>query len=92
LCGLFGFVRNGNAKDKGISSAVLKELGIKSISRGKDSSGLAFIPLLENAVNPSPLSYKDSSQEKFLEFDNIVISKNLLLLLYVSQKFHSQVF
>lgn len=44
MCGIFGLVRNLDAVHPERASAVLVELGKLSVSRGRDSAGLAFIP------------------------------------------------
>lgn len=43
MCGIFGVVRNSADVAPERATAVLRELGIYSMERGKDSSGLAFI-------------------------------------------------
>lgn len=43
MCGIFGVVRNQFAVNPEKVTAVIAELGAHSVSRGRDSSGLAFI-------------------------------------------------
>lgn len=44
MCGIFGLVRNAGAPNPERATAVLVELGRHSVSRGRDSAGVAFIP------------------------------------------------
>jgi glutamine---fructose-6-phosphate transaminase (isomerizing) len=48
MCGIFGMVRNSEARYPERASAALIELGHLSVSRGRDSAGLAFIPKDDN--------------------------------------------
>lgn len=46
MCGIFGIVRNESADHPERATAVLTELGKRSVSRGRDSAGVAFIPMV----------------------------------------------
>lgn len=43
MCGIFGIIRNADDTHAERATAVLRELGIHSMERGRDSSGIAFI-------------------------------------------------
>jgi len=49
MCGIFGLVRNENADHPERATAVLAELGKRSVSRGRDSAGVAFIPMITSS-------------------------------------------
>lgn len=78
MCGIFGMVRNIEAPHYERASAALIELGRLAVERGKDSSGLAFIPRPDQA--PATVYLADAFQMKArsADLDGVIIVKDTL--------------
>lgn len=76
MCGIFGFVRNPNSTTA-VSTAVLKELGICSIERGRDSSGLALVPFSSESKDRISAPTKAEVSSTFANYENTYVYKDL---------------
>ena len=76
MCGIFGFVRNPNANTT-VATAVLKELGLRSIERGRDSSGLALVPYVRSDGGLVTAPTKEQMNANFVDFEGTYIYKDV---------------
>lgn len=76
MCGIFGMVRNIEALHYERASAALVELGRHAVERGKDSSGLAFIPRPDQAASTVYLASEFNMKARVADLDGVVIAKD----------------
>lgn len=76
MCGIFGMVRNNEALHYERASAALVELGRLAVERGRDSSGLAFIPRPDQAASTVYLATDFQMKSRSADLDGVVIVKD----------------
>lgn len=75
MCGLFGLVRNPGAKNPEWATAVIAELGEKATTRGRQGSGVAYIPV--DANSSTTPAQKMHAEARFTQVGGgIVINKD----------------
>lgn len=75
MCGIFGMVRNQSALHPEKASAVLIELGKKSVSRGRDSAGVAFVPPADLASQIARDATSHQTRSSVSDLDGVLIAK-----------------
>lgn len=75
MCGIFGMVRNQSALHPEKASAVLIELGKKSVSRGRDSAGVAFVPPADLANPVARDATIHQTRSNVSDLDGVLIVK-----------------
>lgn len=75
MCGIFGMVRNQSALHPEKASAVLIELGKKSVSRGRDSAGVAFVPPTDLASQVARDATNHQTRSSVADLDGVLIAK-----------------
>lgn len=75
MCGIFGMVRNQSALHPEKASAVLIELGKKSVSRGRDSAGVAFVPPADLANPVARDATTHQTRSSVADLDGVLIAK-----------------
>lgn len=75
MCGIFGMVRNQSALHPEKASAVLIELGKKSVSRGRDSAGVAFVPPADLANPVAHAATTHQTRSSVADLNGVLIAK-----------------
>lgn len=75
MCGIFGLVRHSNARHPERATAVLAELGKHSISRGRDSAGIAYIPF-NGTSSSTPVISRDAREKVATLSGGVVVVKD----------------